>query len=495
MRSVIPILLFGSSVGAGAYAQAAPQALVRRAVEAMGGEAAVRGITTISLEFNSASFGLGQEETPLSPARGPISWGRITTDWRGRRRAVSQEIRQITGVVARQRQVVAGEIGMNVANGVMTPMAPGAVAGVLQGMRLQPDRILLRALDDPAALIRIPPRLWRGEMMSGARFAQGADTVSLFFDRENGLLTVSEVVTDDPILGDRHGVTWYTRWQDVGGGGEAGVKLPRQFDSETNGKLLSQNIVTSLAVNAPLADSLFAIPDSIARRAQRASSAVPATVTVTLAELAPGVWRAEGGSHHSLVVDQGSQLVVVEAPQSKARTQAVLDTLRSRFPGKRIGTVANTHHHWDHSGGLRAAMASGHRIATHARNVSFVRQIATARKTVAPDALSRRQAAVVIVPVGDSLVLGVGERRVVLYELPTAHAEGVLAAYVPSARLLFASDVLTPPLPGAATPLAQVGSAELVAMARRRGISVDRFAGGHGGVVPWSEVEQAAARR
>jgi glyoxylase-like metal-dependent hydrolase (beta-lactamase superfamily II) len=324
--------------------------------------------------------------------------------------------------------------------------------------------------------------------MDGVRLADGADTVSLFFDRRSGLLTVSEVVTDDPILGDRRAITWYTRWQETGG-----VKFPRQFDSETNGRLLSQNIVTSLTLNAPVPDSLFAIPDSIARRAQRASPAV-APVTVTLVELAPGVWRAEGGTHHSLVVDQGTQVIVVEAPQNARRTEAVLDTVRRRLPGKPVGMVVNTHHHWDHSGGVRAALAAGHRVATHTRNVAFVRGIATARKTVAPDALSRGRPAPAVVSVGDSLVVGTGSRRVVLYELPSTHAEGILAAYLPEARLLFASDVLTPPAAGSSAPVASLGSAELVALARRRGISPDRYAGGHGGVIAWSEVERAAVR-
>jgi len=63
----------------------------------------------------------------------------------------------------------------------------------------------------------------------------------------------------------------------------------------------------------------------------------------------------------------------------------------------------------------------------------------------------------------------------------------MLAAYVPAARLLFVSDVLSP-----GPTLAPVGSAEVVALARARGITVDRVAGGHGGVANWADVERAA---
>jgi glyoxylase-like metal-dependent hydrolase (beta-lactamase superfamily II) len=233
---------------------------------------------------------------------------------------------------------------------------------------------------------------------------------------------------------------------------------------------------------------MFVIPDSIAARAQRPTP-TPPPVTVTLVELAPGVWRAEGGSHHSLIVDQGTRLALIEAPLSAQRMEAVLDTLRSRFPSKPIGVVINTHHHWDHASGLRTVLAAGLPVVTHARNAVFVRAIAAAPKTVRPDALSRRArpARPAITTLEDSLVVGTGEGRIVVYRLPSAHVEGMLAAYVPAAKILFQSDVVS----AAPTPPV-AGSAELSRFVRARGIAVERVAGGHGLVVPWADIEKAA---
>jgi len=247
-----------------------------------------------------------------------------------------------------------------------------------------------------------------------------------------------------------------------------------------------------LTADRAVADSLFVIPDSIKARAQP-SNPTPPPITVTLVELAPNVWRAEGGSHHSLIVDQGARLAVVEAPLSALRMEAVLDTLRSRFPGKPVGIVINTHHHWDHSGGLRAVLAAGVPVVTHARNASFVRSIATAPKTVRPDILSRRLGPArprppTITTLEDSLIVGTGDGRVVAYRLPTAHAEGLLAIYVPSAKILFQSDVVN----AAPTPPA-AGSAELIRFVKARGLAVERVAGGHGVVLTWADVERAAA--
>jgi glyoxylase-like metal-dependent hydrolase (beta-lactamase superfamily II) len=126
---------------------------------------------------------------------------------------------------------------------------------------------------------------------------------------------------------------------------------------------------------------------------------------------------------------------------------------------------------------------------THARNVSFVRSIGTARKTVRPDALSRsgRPSRSTITSVEDSLVVGTGDTRVVAYRLPTAHAEGLLAIYVPTAKILFQSDVVSAnPNPPAA------GSAELIKFVKARGLAVERMAGGHGMVVAWTDIERAA---
>lgn len=119
--------------------------------------------------------------------------------------------------------------------------------------------------------------------------------------------------------------------------------------------------------------------------------------------------------------------------------------------------------------------------------MAFVREIAAARKTVAPDALSRRPRPPVVRAAEDSLVLGAGDARVVVYRLPTAHAEGMLAAYVPSARIFFTSDVLSP-----GATLAAAGSREVAALVQARGLVVERVAGGHGGVANWPDVVAAA---
>jgi glyoxylase-like metal-dependent hydrolase (beta-lactamase superfamily II) len=480
----VPLVLLATLVQTPARA---PRDLVARAVTAMGGDSAVRGLRSSAIDFYQVTFALGQEETPASPPRANITIGRQVTDYAGSRAVVTLEVRNPTGTVTKQRRVVAGGIGMLETNGVPAPDSPVQVATVERFIRRAPERLLIAALDNPAALRPLPVRRWREETLDGARYAAGADTLDLYFDRHSGLLVLTETLSDDPVLGDRRTRTTYTRWQDAGG-----VLFSRQVDLEVNDRLQTNTVATAVSTNPALPDSMFAIPDSIAARAQR-SNATPPPVVVTLVELAPNVWRAEGGSHHSLIVDQGTRLVLVEAPLSAQRTEALLDTLHARFPTKPVGLVINTHHHWDHAGGLRAVLAAGVPVVTHARNASFVRSIATARKTVRPDVLAQRLGAArspvpAITGLEDSLIVGTGDGRVIAYRIPSAHAEGLLVVYVPAARILFQSDVVNAtPTPPAA------GSAELVRFVKARGLTVERVAGGHGVVLPWADVEHAAA--
>lgn len=460
---------------------AAPTRLIGRAAEALGGAAALELRNKI-IDFNTVAFGLGQEETPLSPPRATLTMGRIVTDFAASRQQTSQEVRLVTGVTNRQRRVTVPTISLLETNGTpqMEPMA--VAAGLERSLSLQIERLVLAAVRRPSLASALPSRTLRGEMVDGLRLSLTSDTVDLWFDRTTGLPIASEVLTDDPILGDRRTLTWYTRWQPAGA-----TRLPRQIDVLVNGRLQTHTVITAASVDQPIADSLFVMPDSMVARAPKGPAAPP--ITVTLVELSAGVWRAEGGSHHSLVVEQGDGLLVIEGPLSTARSNAVLDTLKARFPGKTVSAVVMTHHHWDHSGGIRGYQARGIRVIAHARNTDFVRGLATARKTVAPDRLTRGSKVPPVIAMADSLILGQGAQRVILYRLGSSHAEGLLGTWVPAAGVLFTSDVVNPV---ANQPLPRVGAAELVAFARSRSLTPGRYVGGHGVVVDWGAIEAAA---
>lgn len=467
---------------------ATPAELAARALDAMGGAGALRSAVTTA-EFNRATFALGQEETPQSPPRATVAFGTLIVDWAGNRRALTQESRAVNGNVTRQRQVITDRIGMNEVNGTPGPMPPAVVGGQMRALESEPHRILLAVQDAPDGATPLPAQEWRGEMRDGLRTRVGDDDVELWFDRLTGLPVVAVTVTDDGVLGDRITETWFTRWRATDG--PTAITLPWQTDVIVNGRLASHTIVTALRTDPPEAAS-FEIPATIRQEATPAPEGAPAPppVVVSLVELAPGVWRAEGGSHHSLVVDQGDALLVVEAPQNAGRSTAVLDTLAARFPDKPVKAVVNSHHHWDHSGGVRGVLARGVPVITHMRNVAFLEGIGQNEKSVAPDALDERSPLPAITGVTDTVITGAGGPDVHLLSLPTTHVEGILAAWVPAAKLLFVVDVLSP---GATLPA--LGSSEVETFLTARGLDAERIVGGHGGIANRADLQAAASQR
>ena len=122
----------------------APRERVQRAIDALGGEAAARGVNNLTYEYVSVAYQLGQEETPLSPPRGTIQNGRLVLDFANSRRMQDQEVRPATAttLTGRQRRITLRdvsmlEVGAAIAGnsgatrqraGVATPHPPSAVA-------------------------------------------------------------------------------------------------------------------------------------------------------------------------------------------------------------------------------------------------------------------------------------------------------------------------------------------------------------------------------
>src|SRR5882672_11144808 len=76
-------------------------------------------------------------------------------------------------------------------------------------------------------------------------------------------------------------------------------------------------------------------------------------------KLADGVWLIGGGSHNSMAVEFRDFVAVVEAPLNEERSLAVIGEVNRLVADKPIRYVVNTHHHFDHSGGLRTYLSQG----------------------------------------------------------------------------------------------------------------------------------------
>ena len=234
------------------------------------------------------------------------------------------------------------------------------------------------------------------------------------------------------------------------------------------------------------------------RGAQNAAApaAAAAVAEVRTEKIGNGLWFLNLGAPQALLVEFRDYLVIIEAPTNEERSLATIDAAKRLVPGKPIRYLVNTHHHSDHSGGLRTYVAEGIPVITHESHRRwYEREIFRNPHTLNPDRLSRTPHGPMIETVKDKRVLTDGSMTLELHLLRgNLHSEGLLMAYVPSEKMLIQADAFAP-RPGAAPlPAPSPYTTNLVDNVQRLKLDVQKVAHVHGGVSPWSDVIAAAGR-
>jgi glyoxylase-like metal-dependent hydrolase (beta-lactamase superfamily II) len=277
-----------------------------------------------------------------------------------------------------------------------------------------------------------------------------------------------------PNLGDVLMTTTFSNYQEANG-----WRLPATFATRVDDFTTGEYTVTSRTAETGSPEA----PPAVAAATEPTAPAV----NVAVEEVAPGVWFLAGQSHHSVVVAFKDRLVLVEAPQSEARTRAVIATARELRPGTPLTHVVMSHHHFDHSTGLRAAIAEGLTVITHEGNDAFVKTIAARPFTRQPDALAAAAQPVTVEAVATSRTISDGTRTLELHHVAgNPHSETMLMAYLPKERVLIEVDAFSPG--GTYHPFA----ANLLAHIERLKLAVDKIVPLHGGIVTMKDLAAAA---
>ncbi len=209
--------------------------------------------------------------------------------------------------------------------------------------------------------------------------------------------------------------------------------------------------------------------------------------------VADGVWFLSGGSHNSALIEMKDYVILVESPLNDDRAAAVLAEVKSLVPSKPIKYVVATHHHFDHSGGLRAIAAEGVTVIAHDANKAFLEKALAAPATVNPDRLAKSGKKGVVEGIRDKRVLTDGTRTVELLHIAgNTHHSGLIMAYLPKEKVLVEADAYTPLAANAPPPLAaNPFTVNLAENLKRLNLTVDQVLPLHGRIVPIAELHKA----
>ena len=280
-------------------------------------------------------------------------------------------------------------------------------------------------------------------------------------------------MADNPNLGDVAVETTFADYRDVNG-----LKMPFRITTKTD-----KYLTVDIRVKKQFFDGL--VGDLTAPVQVRTATPIvgPAPAVVTAEEVAKGVWFLAGQSHHSVLVEFADHLTLIEAPQNDVRALAVIRKAKELRPDKPLTEVVNTHHHFDHSGGLRAAISEGLTVYTRRNNVAFYQSALTRPHMIAADVLTRNRKPLKIEAVDDERTLKDDAMTMVLYHIAgSAHADTLLMAYLPREKILVEADVFSPQ--SAIQPYAP----NLIENIKEHGLAVDKILPIHGTITTYAEL-------
>ena len=487
-------------VFAGCASPAPPEkAVINDAAAALGGADRIQAVNTLTIEGSGQNLNLGQNQSP--DATQPIlavSGYKRSFDFAGNRSRLEQVRTANVGNTTPQRQILGldGDVAYNVNPAGVAARASAAVAK-----------------DRRAELLHHPVGAVRAALAQGAAIAnprkEGTDDVvdittadgqklTLHVDATTKMPTKVTTITDNigGPLGDMVVETAFANYTET-----SGLKLPGRLTTKNDKYTVADIQVSRNTVNGDAGD--LAAPAD-AKSAQPPPAAAPPTVTAE--EVGKGLWYLAGQSHHSVLAEFADHLVLIELPQHETRSAAVVAKAKELRPNKPIKYVINTHHHFDHSGGIRTAFAEGATVITHEGNKAFFEGVATRPHTITPDAQSRNPKPATVEGVSDKRVLQDSTRTLEIHPIAgNVHSNTMLMVYFPAERLIVEADVYNPPAPppaatappGATTtppaaPPVFPFAANFVENVQRLGLKVDRIMPIHGRIVPFSDAEAAA---
>ena len=162
---------------------------------------------------------------------------------------------------------------------------------------------------------------------------------------------------------------------------------------------------------------------------------------VEATQVADHIWRLNTGT---TVYEFEDHLLLYEMYGNQLRANASINFANNMIPGKRAKYAVISHHHSDHTGGFRAAVAAGLTIISRRANEGILREWAERRAPNFPDFLENNWQEMKFIPVDDHLRLSDDMMTVDLYwARENIHTADLIFAHAPEQKVISEADIAT----------------------------------------------------
>jgi glyoxylase-like metal-dependent hydrolase (beta-lactamase superfamily II) len=422
-----------------AFGQSAGEKAISGAAEALGGKDRILAVKTIVMEGSGVAPNIGQNPHPEGPL--PTWWVpefKRTIDLvNNRARDEQHRIGMFPFALPtdqRQNQSLDGDIAFNINAEGRAQRAPDAAVADRRIDALGTPVTIVRAALDPGAKVSAPRKKGTREMID-ITTAKG-DKLTLALDAATRLPASVSWMTSSENLGDVLNTTSFEDYETV-----SGIRLPKRYVTKIDFRdWTSRDFhVSKNTVDGDVGD--LTAPAAV----KSAATPGPLVISVDAQKVAEGIWwlAGTGGNAFSILFEFDDHLTLFEAPTSEARTKAVIDKARALVPNKPLTEVIVTHHHFDHSGGLRTAVAEGLTVISHQGNEGIFKEMTSRKATLKPDLLTKSGKTLKFRGMDDTLALKDKSMEVDLFRLiDNTHSPYLIAAFVPRDNLLVEGDLM-----------------------------------------------------